>query len=145
MEIRKPDEFEQELILKLSPQAVREGTAGESAPDANKTKKLIESVLQKGGCYWAAFEHDQLLGWSLIGKGKDSFTDKPFGFVYELFVVPAYRGKGIAEQLLHAVCDQLKSAGHQEVRLSVHAENSAIELYKKLGFTEKTFTMKREL
>ncbi|QTM99006.1 GNAT family N-acetyltransferase [Sediminibacillus dalangtanensis] len=145
MEIRKPDESEQELILSLSPQAVQEGTVGESAPDTDKAKKLIESVLQKGGCYWAAFEQDQLLGWSLVGKGKDSFTDRPFGFVYELFVLPGYRGKGIAEQLLNAVCDQLKSAGYPEVRLSVHAQNRAIELYQKMGFTEKTITMNREL
>ncbi len=145
MEIRKPDESELEWIFTLSPLAIKEGTTGESTPDAVKTKKLIEHVLEKGGRYCAAFEKDQLLGWALVGSGKDSFTDKAFGFVYELFVLPDYRGKGIAEQLMNTVRDHFKSDGFREVRLSVYAENKAIDLYKKLGYTEKTITMNMEL
>ncbi|WP_053220077.1 GNAT family N-acetyltransferase [Virgibacillus senegalensis] len=145
MEIRKPDDNELEVIFSLSPQAISEGTMGEAAIGAEKINDFVAPILNKGGSYLAAFEQDNIIGWVLVAGGKDSFTDSLFGFIYELYVVASYRGNGIAEKLLHAAFDYFQQAGLSEVRLSVYAGNKAIGLYKKLGFNEKTITMRKWL
>lgn len=87
MEIRKPNDSEYKKILSLSPQALFDGTLGEAKPSDEKIKQLIEPLLQKGSYYLIASENDNLMGWILIGTSKDHFTEKKYGFIYELFVL----------------------------------------------------------
>ena len=88
-----------------------------------------------------ATEGDNLMGWILIGTSKDQFTEKIYGFIYELFVLEEFRGNGIAKQLMETGIEHLKQGGYSEVRLSVYAGNQAIKLYEKLGFKNRTITM----
>ncbi|MCP8970099.1 GNAT family N-acetyltransferase [Ectobacillus ponti] len=141
MEIRKPNELEYEKIVSFSPQAIFDGTLGEVKPSDEKVKQLIEPLLQKGSYYLIASENGQLLGWILMGRSKDSFTEKKCGFIYELFVLEEWRGNGIAKRLMESGMEHLKQDGYSEVRLSVYAGNQAIKLYEKLGFTDRTITM----
>ncbi|WP_231563731.1 GNAT family N-acetyltransferase [Anoxybacillus sp. KU2-6(11)] len=99
-----------------------------------KVKQLIEPLLQKGSYYLIATEGDNLMGWILIGKSKDQFTEKIYGFIYELFVLEEFRGNGISKQLVEAGIEHLKQDGYSEIRLSVYAGSQAIKLYEKLGF-----------
>jgi GNAT superfamily N-acetyltransferase len=48
------------------------------------------------------------MGWILIGKSKDQFTDKINGFIYELFVIEEFRGKGISKMLMRTGIDNMK-------------------------------------
>ncbi|MFC0298472.1 GNAT family N-acetyltransferase [Geobacillus jurassicus] len=141
MEIRKPNDSEYKKILSLAPQALLDGTLGEAKPSDEKAKQLIEPLLQKGSYYLIATEGDHLMGWILIGTRKDPFTEKIYGFIYELFVLEEFRGKGIAKQLIKTGIEHLKQDGYSEVRLSVYAGNPAIKLYETLGFKHKTITM----
>lgn len=141
MIIRKPTDLEYNKVLSLSPQALFEGTLGESKPSDDKVKQLIEALVQKGSYYLIAVEDDNLMGWILIGTSKDSLTEKKYGFIYELFVVEEFRGTGIAKQLMETGIEHLKEDGYTEVRLSVYAANQAIKLYEKLGFEHRTITM----
>lgn len=141
MEIRKPNESEYKKVLSLSPQAVFDGTLGEAKPSDEKVKQLIEPLLQKGSYYLIATEDDILMGWILIGTSKDHFTEKKYGFIYELFVLEEFRGNGISKRLIETGVEHLKQDGFSEVRLSVYAGNQAIKLYEKLGFKDKTITM----
>jgi ribosomal protein S18 acetylase RimI-like enzyme len=141
MEIRKPNESEYKKVLSLSPQAVFDGTLGEVKPSDEKVKQLIERLLQKGSYYLIATEGDNLMGWILIGTSKDHFTEKKYGFIYELFVLEEFRGNGISKRLIETGVEHLKQDGFSEVRLSVYAGNQAIKLYEKLGFKDKTITM----
>ncbi|CEG27188.1 GNAT family N-acetyltransferase [Bacillus sp. B-jedd] len=141
MEIRKPTNSEFKKILSLSPQALFEGTLSEAKVSDEKVKQLIEPLLQKGCYYLVATEDDHLMGWIFIGPSKDQFTEMKIGFIYELFVLEDFRGKGISKQLMETGMDQLKNQGFSEVRLSVYAENQAIKLYEKLGFKPRTITM----
>lgn len=141
MEIRKPNESEYKRILSLSPQALSDGTLGEAKPSDEKVKQLIEPLLQKGSYYLLATEGDNLMGWIFIGTSKDQFTEKIYGFIYELFVLEAFRGKGISKRLMETGIEQLKQDGYSEIRLSVFAGNQAIKLYEKLGFKNRTITM----
>lgn len=141
MEIRTPTPAELELILTLSPQALYEGTLGEVMPTSEKIKGLIEPLLAKGCRYFIAAEEDHLAGWVLFGESKDQFTDTPIGFIYELYVIEPFRGKGYSNQLLDKALDHFKSENYTEVRLSAFSGNHAIKLYEKAGFHVRTVTM----
>jgi ribosomal protein S18 acetylase RimI-like enzyme len=145
MDIRKPNELEIKKILSLSPQAIYDGTLGESKPTDEKVKQLIEPLLKKGGNYLIAIENDKLMGWILVGASKDQFTNKTNGFIYELFVLDEFRGNGISKRLIETGIDHLKQEGYSEVRLSVFAGNHVIKLYERLGFQKRTITMSMPL
>ncbi|MDY0407434.1 GNAT family N-acetyltransferase [Virgibacillus soli] len=141
MDIRRPDDYELEKIMLLSPQALFDGTLGEVRPTIEKIKSLIEPLLEKGSYYLIAIEEGKLLGWILIGASREQFTDKMNGFIYELFVLEEFRGKGISKRLLRTAVDELRQNGYSEVRLSAYAGNQAIKLYEKMGFTIRTVSM----
>ncbi len=141
MDIRKPNDFELKNILSLSPKAVFDGTFGEVEPTKEKIDQLVKPLLEKGCYYLIAIENNKIMGWILIGRSKDQFTDVMIGFIYELFVIEEYRGKGISKILMLTGIDHLKQEGYSEIRLSAFAGNQAIKLYEKLGFNIRTVTM----
>jgi ribosomal protein S18 acetylase RimI-like enzyme len=141
MSIRKPNEVEIEKILTLSPQAISEGTLGEANLTIEKAKQIIEPLLKKGSYYLICTENNIITGWILIGGSKDKFSNKAVGFIYELFVLEEYRGRGISKQLIKAGIEQLKQEGYSEIRLSVFDGNQAIKIYESLGFKKRTITM----
>ncbi|MGN7402111.1 GNAT family N-acetyltransferase [Cytobacillus praedii] len=141
MDIREPTKLELNEIITLSPQAILDGTLGEIKPTNEKVKQLIEPLLEKGSSYIIATENNTLMGWILIGTSKDQFTDKKYGFIYELYVLEEFRGNGISAKLMNKGIDQLQKEGHSEVRLSAFAGNHAIKLYEKLGFSIRTVSM----
>lgn len=145
MDIRKPSDFELKEILSHSPQAIYDGTLGVVKPSSEKIEQLIEPLLKQGCYYLIATENDTLMGWILLGKSKDQFTDNINGFIYELFVLEDFRGQGISKKLIKTGIDNLKQDGYSEVRLSAFAGNHAIKLYEKLGFNTKTVTMSMPL
>ena len=145
MEIRKPDDNELKTILSLSSQAIFDGTLGEVRPTDEKIERLIKPLLEKGRFYLIATEGDDLLGWILLGSNKDQFTDQVNGFIYELFILKEYRGKGFSKKLMHAAITYFKQEGYSEIRLSAKVENPAMKLYENLGFKTKTVSMSLDL
>lgn len=141
MEIRRPNEEEIKQIISLTPQAIREGTLGEAKPSMEKTKQMVEDLLRKDGYYLISTKDNQLTGWILVGGSKDKLSDKPIGFIYELFVLKEHRGKSISKHLLKAAIDHLKQDGYSEIRLSVYNGNFAMKLYESFGFKNKVMTM----
>jgi GNAT superfamily N-acetyltransferase len=65
-----------------------------------------------------------------------------YGFVDErtpeltIAVVPGKRGKGLGEELLRALLDKAREAGHRSLSLSVERANPARKLYERFGFRE---------
>ena len=59
------------------------------------------------------------------------------GFVKDLAVRPAYRGRGLGEALLWAVFAEFAKRGVAQVRLKVDAGNptGAVRLYRRVGWT----------
>lgn len=141
MNIRKADHSDLNAILTLSPQAIYDGTLGEVIPSNEKVESLVQPLLEKGGFYFIAEEQDKILGWVLVGTTKDQFTEKPNGFIYELYIRQPYRGKGHSKRLMNAVIEHFQEDGYTEVRLSAKAENPAVHMYENMGFTTKTVSM----
>jgi ribosomal protein S18 acetylase RimI-like enzyme len=69
-----------------------------------------------------------------------SETEPGYGFVDEstpelaIAVVPSKRGRGIGEQLLTALIERARAAGHESLSLSVEPENPSRKLYERHGF-----------
>ncbi|RQW22352.1 GNAT family N-acetyltransferase [Bacillus sp. C1-1] len=141
MEIRRPTDQEIHTIISLSPQAVYDGTLGSARPTTEKSEQLIRSLLIKGRYYLVAVDKGNIIGWILVGTSTDLFTNSKHGFIYELFVIKAFRGKGVGKQLMTTAIAQLREERHTEVRLSAFLGNDAIKLYEKMGFTIRTVSM----
>lgn len=141
MNIRKAENKELEMILSLTPQAIFDGTMGEARLSDAKAESLVKPLLEKGSFYFVAMEEEQLLGWILLGTAKDQFTERVHGFIYELFMLNGFRGKGHSKGLMAAAIEHFQQEGYAEVRLSAKAENPAVHLYEKLGFKPRTVSM----
>ncbi|WP_099302512.1 GNAT family N-acetyltransferase [Bacillus sp. Marseille-P3800] len=142
MDIRQPNDVEIETIRELSPQSIFDGTLGAVMPTKEKIDNLITPLLERGSYYLIAAEDTTLMGWVLVGTNKDQFTESINGFIYELYVIEAYRGKGISKRLMTAAINQVREEGYDEVGLNVFSGNDdAIQLYEKMGFNVKTFSM----
>jgi ribosomal protein S18 acetylase RimI-like enzyme len=82
-----------------------------------------------------AFFDDQLVGFTLnaggIWQGQSTVYDAGTG------VSPSYRGRGIATRLFEFMLPRLRDLGYRQYLLEVLTSNTAaVELYKKLGFTD---------
>lgn len=141
MEIRKPTNRELKQILKISPEAMFEGTLGKVKPTNRKIKQLIDPLLNYGSFYLISTENNILMGWILIGENQDRFTDSKIGFIYELFVLEKFRGKGISKHLMNNAIEHFNKQGYPEIRLSAYVGNSAVKIYEKMGFSARTVTM----
>ena len=68
--------------------------------------------------------------------------DEPgYGFVDErtpelsIAVVPSRRRHGVGQELLDALLEQARAAGHEQVSLSVEKDSPAVSFYERHGFT----------
>ncbi|MFX0170120.1 MAG: GNAT family N-acetyltransferase [Candidatus Hodarchaeota archaeon] len=60
------------------------------------------------------------------------------GYIQNIGVAPAHRGKGFGEEMLRFCLNLFKAEGTTEADLGVHVDNKqAIRLYEKLGFSVK--------
>ncbi len=86
-----------------------------------------------------------VIGWILLGENRDFFSDKKHGFIYELYVLPLHRGKGISKLLINEAMNTFRVNGYDEIRLNVFERNYAKDIYKKLGFESVNTIMAKSL
>ena len=96
------------------------------------SEKSIASELTSKWSYWlVAVEDDRVVGYI----GSQSSIDE--SDVMSVAVHPDYRRKGIAENLINHLVEELKNRGSHALLLEVRASNApAIALYEKLGFLQ---------
>ncbi|WP_096187130.1 GNAT family N-acetyltransferase [Evansella halocellulosilytica] len=135
---------ERALILSKVADSANEGMAnGSNIITQEKAEFIISSLLIMGAQYMVLRDHDgSMIGWTLIGENIDYMTDHRFGFIYDVFIFPEYRGNGLSKVLVKEAVKDLKNQGYKEVRLNVFEDNFAKEIYKKLGFIEVQSMMK---
>ena len=96
------------------------------------SEKSIASELNNDLAFWlTALEEGQVAGYI----GSQTVMDETD--MMNVAVHPDFRRKGIAEALVNALVDYLKTIGSHCLTLEVRASNTpAITLYEKLGFSE---------
>lgn len=77
-----------------------------------------------------------------LGNAVDQVTGERYSHIFMLYVVPAYRRRGIATALLHHAQQWSQARGERQLGLQVFPHNTpALQLYRKLGFQTYAVTM----
>ncbi|GAA0381228.1 ribosomal protein S18 acetylase RimI-like enzyme [Bacillus horti] len=73
---------------------------------------------------------------------KEEEAERPYAFLYEIFLLPEARGQGIGEAAIELMKKEAKAQGVDKIWLHVFGHNeSAYRFYKRLGFTVTDYTM----
>ncbi len=85
-------------------------------------------------------------GYGQIRNRKGYFIQEQLGFIGFLFVKNEYRGQGINQKIIKALCDWFSSKNIEEIRLKVYDKNPrAIRAYEKSGFEKHIIEMRYNL
>ena len=143
--IQKANEEEVQQILNFAAQSLFEGTKETCQLSQEKAIEITQPLLDKGAYYLVVKQENVLAGWILIGENTDYFSGEKMGFIYELYIFPTYREKGLSRKLMKVGIDRLQEK-YKEIRLNVFAGNFAKEMYKEFGFVERqvVMTLKQE-
>lgn len=88
----------------------------------------IKKQLQQGYCYYFVFLGGQKIGFlAFCPKGSSLYLSK-------LYLYKDYRGKGYSKQMLAFVIQAAREYGFSSIELNVNRNNSAVQVYKNLGF-----------
>ncbi len=69
-----------------------------------------------------------------------------FGRIEHIFVDEKYRNRGLGKKLMQAAEDHFKRHGAKKVKLTVTSDNeSAVSLYRGMGYRTKRFVMEKDL
>lgn len=95
---------------------------------------------------WIAETPDgELLGYLILGQS-GFLTPETYGFVYDIWVVPAHRGKGVGKFLVEWASEWARRKGHRKLKLEVSETNvRARHVYESLGFRAERRYMGRSL
>ena len=145
MIIRRANEYEINQLFHWSLSLTEELSSGYMKSNLQLTYEMVSKVLSNGGYYLIAQHGWEVMGWILLGFDQNFYQNKPVGFLYELYVFPPYRKKGVGKLLMNEAIAQLKQAGMNNVQLNVFAGNSAKKMYEKLGFKNVTTLMEKDL
>jgi len=75
------------------------------------------------------------LGYVLLGAGGGFLTPEPVGFVFDVWVAPEHRGKGVGRHLMTWAIEWARSRGYRKMKLEVAETNDvARHLYESLGY-----------
>lgn len=89
-------------------------------------------------------DHKKSIG--TIWMAEDPRSEKPAGFIYDLFIKEPYRGKGLAAQAMLLLEEKAKQLGLKVLYLHVFAYNTnAKHLYERLGYHITSMNMSKKL
>ncbi len=85
-------------------------------------------------------------GYARIENAKPYLQHTQHAYLGFMYVVPAYRGKGINRMILDVLIQWVKTKNISELKLDVYNENaSAIKAYEKAGFSRYMINMRMGL
>lgn len=153
MTIRKATIEDYEKIAEFSKQVVLHHVENRpdiirSAPELSK-KEFRLTIKDKNFLLFVAEINGEVAGYSkslVRTVGDEVWTPTTFIFIYEMYVAPSFRRRGIASAMLDEIKKTAKEIGASKIELEVWSFNeSAINLYKKLGFTPQRIKMESEI
>lgn len=115
-------------------------------------EKILNKISDNKGSIILAVDQEIVVG-CLVGTIKE-YQDKELleylptkiGFISDLYVIEAYRSKGIASTLMQKIEEFFRKENCKLVEIGVMIENSqARDLYEKLGYKNNYFELRRKL
>jgi len=110
------------------------------AENTRRWREFVKKLIDEDSRQIQVAEQDgTLVGYAMCQKIVSTPLDIGYkwSYVSDFYVKPTHRRQGIGEGLLQATLEYLKSAGSEQIRLAVwHKNETAIKLYKKLGFRD---------
>jgi len=87
---------------------------------------------------WTAGDEEFRPQWSVLAVGEDGdagFVTCAEGWIVQVGVVPAWRGRGVGGALVAEALRRMRADGAKRALLDVNVDNPAARLYSRLGFT----------
>lgn len=128
--ITKANKTDLEEIINNAVDAIQEATAYTFKPLKEQVANIVQKTLDHGGHYLILKEKGYLKGWILIDVNRDYFKQQNIGFIYEVYVLPKYRGKEYSKELIKAALEELYTRGCNEVERNIRTVN----FYMEMGF-----------
>ncbi len=111
-------------------------------------RKRIESYIDgdRTEAWVAEDPAGAFLGYLIVGPGGGFLTPEMHGFVWDVWVAPEHRGKGVGKFLIQWAVDWARRQGYGKLKLEVAESNvSARQLYEEMGFRPERQHMGRVL
>ncbi len=94
--------------------------------------------------YWVAEAATEVVGAIAATREWSDWNAAAYWWIQFVFVVPAWRGRGVVEALFTAVEAAARADGSPELRLLVHPDNQrAIRAYGRIGFVAAPYVVMR--
>jgi len=115
----------------------------------NETEATARAILKSGRWHHLIVAEDEAgtnVGHLWVGEARDSFTGIKRGYIYDIFVEPAHRQRGLGRQLMLEAERLCHQRGDHEMGLSVEVNNiAARRLYESLGYQTEYLVMSKPL
>ena len=111
-------------------------------------KFISEEFRKHKGALFVAVENSKIIGYTfgwIEIKPKDINKVREVGYFSDLFVEEKYRNKGIGGNLARALINWFRKNKITLVNIYSYIQNPSIKLYKRLGFKDKSVTLRMRL
>ncbi|RCJ24048.1 acetyltransferase [Nostoc minutum NIES-26] len=117
-------------------------------PEQRYEKWLTRMTQNERSVFLVAEDDRQLVAFliSAIEQEIPIYRLKEYAFIYDLWVEPEYRQKGIARQMLMLCVERFEQMGIKQIRLDTAVENeNARKLFASFGFRFSNIEMLKEI
>lgn len=115
-------------------------------PRACLPKRLKKNLKSKKVILFIALDKGKAVGFigGEIEKAYTFWRFKEAGYLFQLYVIPSYRRRGVGKELTKTILNWFKKRKIKWIKLHVYANNPrAHSLYKKLGFKDFMIELKK--
>lgn len=100
----------------------------------NSRRFLRERLSRSESVVFLATDRATVLGFTQLYPTFASLSLKPWWVLYDLYVVPSARRRGVASRLLERATEFARASGAAGLSLETARDNPARHLYEKLGW-----------
>ena len=140
-DIRRAKSADLETLVSF---AVAEAKEAEGVKkDLNRVRQGVKIALDDDSIakYWVLEKNDSgVIGSVSIVKEWSDWNSGYYWWIQNMYILPAFRGKGLMERLIQALKETARQEGALELRLYVHKNNAqAVIAYQKAGFFDSDY------
>ena len=128
MDYRRMDASQMEALWKL--QKLYKAEIGENEPDSAGKERLAEAIKAERILFFGAFDGAVPVACCSVTVGFSTFDYMPGGVFEDFYILPEYRHKGVAHQLVQFA---YRESGVSS--MTVGCADCDVQMYRSLGFS----------